>query len=349
MSHAIGADPYPDVVKVREPVARPLDVVAVEMLLSASQAFLAGVMMYLAVGIWNDRGVAVGPVAVILGLLAIAVGGGWLYWLLGGTGWPLAAANVPTSMFLGFALILGWQGDGLIRLDTLPLVLALSASVFGVVAGVFLDSPRRWRWDQRQKLRPGTAVPRISDPTRAAVARVPRSLPSRTSIDGGPTTAVVAASGSSAAFDPTGTSAGSKDAGMAYRPGDLGPGDLVRTAGPRDGGPRDDPDTERAPAPEYDEPAGDEYEASLTPSSFSPKAEPAETAAKSTTTGTAATTGTATTSSDRRSTGTSGEGIELPTSIEPKAQRSPWAWAAPPEWTRDEDDDANGSRPASKP
>jgi hypothetical protein len=30
--------------------------------------------------------------------------------------------------------------------------------------------------------------------------------------------------------------------------------------------------------------------------------------------------------------------IELPTSVEPKAQKSPWAWAAPPEWTRDEDD-----------
>ncbi len=32
-------------------------------------------------------------------------------------------------------------------------------------------------------------------------------------------------------------------------------------------------------------------------------------------------------------------GIELPTAIEPKAQKSPWAWAAPPEWNRDEDDE----------
>jgi hypothetical protein len=32
-------------------------------------------------------------------------------------------------------------------------------------------------------------------------------------------------------------------------------------------------------------------------------------------------------------------GIELPTMIEPRAQRSPWAWAAPPEWNRDEDDE----------
>jgi hypothetical protein len=33
------------------------------------------------------------------------------------------------------------------------------------------------------------------------------------------------------------------------------------------------------------------------------------------------------------------DGIELPTMIEPRAQRSPWAWAAPPEWSRDEDDE----------
>ena len=35
-------------------------------------------------------------------------------------------------------------------------------------------------------------------------------------------------------------------------------------------------------------------------------------------------------------------GIELPTSLEPKAQRSPWAWAAPPEWNRDEEDEPPG-------
>ena len=40
------------------------------------------------------------------------------------------------------------------------------------------------------------------------------------------------------------------------------------------------------------------------------------------------------------------EAIELPTLIEPKAQRSPWAWAAPPEWNREEDDDESSSRGA---
>jgi hypothetical protein len=35
--------------------------------------------------------------------------------------------------------------------------------------------------------------------------------------------------------------------------------------------------------------------------------------------------------------------IVLPTSVEPRATRSPWAWAAPPEWNRDEDDEGAGS------
>ena len=37
------------------------------------------------------------------------------------------------------------------------------------------------------------------------------------------------------------------------------------------------------------------------------------------------------------------DAIELPTMIEPKAQRSPWAWAAPPQWNRDEDDEGHSS------
>ena len=56
-----------------------------------------------------------GSVAVILALLGLAVGCGWLYWLLGGVGWPMAAANVPTAMFLGFAIVLAWAGDDLFR------------------------------------------------------------------------------------------------------------------------------------------------------------------------------------------------------------------------------------------
>ena len=215
MSHALGR-PYPERVKVREPVARPLDVVAAELLLSASQAFLVGVLVYLAMGVWEDRGVSFGPVAIVVAGLGIAVGAGWLYWLLGGVGWPLAAANVPTAMLLGFALILGWQGDDLFRVEGVPLVLSLAASVYGIACGVFLDSPRRLRWDQRQKPRSGTAVPRVSATTRRAAAQVPRSLPRR------PSTTLqeaVELPPSQAAADTPGSRAGSGTGGPSVTSG----------------------------------------------------------------------------------------------------------------------------------
>jgi hypothetical protein len=45
---------------------------------------------------------------------------------------------------------------------------------------------------------------------------------------------------------------------------------------------------------------------------------------------------------------TVGGPVELPTSVEPRAQRSPWTWARPPEWHREEetfdDDDQDGDR-----
>jgi hypothetical protein len=195
-------------VKVREPVARPLDVVAAELLLSASQAFLVGVLVYLAMGVWEDRGVAYGPVAIVVAGLGVAVGAGWLYWLLGGVGWPLAAANVPTAMFLGFALVLGWQGDDLFRVEGIPLLLSLTASVYGIVCGAFLDSPRRLRWDQRQRPRPGTTVPRVSPVTRTVVARVPRSLPKRPSGSLSPGAVASVAVAGAPAGSPAGAGAG---------------------------------------------------------------------------------------------------------------------------------------------
>jgi hypothetical protein len=157
-------------VKVREPVARPLDVVFAELSLSGSQALLVGLLTYLAVGIWDERSVGGGPVAVILALLALAVGGSWLYWLLGGAGWPLAAADTPVAMLVAAALLLGLGDAELLALEPLPLLLMLTASGYGVVAGVFLESPRRWRWDQRQRPRHPVEPPRISERTRAALA-----------------------------------------------------------------------------------------------------------------------------------------------------------------------------------
>src|SRR5688572_32658633 len=83
---------YAAAMKVREPVARPLDVIVAELLQSVSQAFVVGVLLYLAIGVWDELGVDAGSIAAILVVLAFLVGAAWLYWLLGGSGWPLAAA-----------------------------------------------------------------------------------------------------------------------------------------------------------------------------------------------------------------------------------------------------------------
>ncbi len=298
MSHATAEYPYADAVKVREPVARPLDVVAVELLLSAAQAFLVGVLMYLAVGVWEDRGVGLGHVAILLALLGLAIGGSWIYWLFGGVGWPMAAANTPAAMFLGFTLVLSWFGEEFFHVPGVPLLIALGAAVYGVVGGVFLDSPRRWRWDQRQKLRPGTPVARVSPTTRALAAQLPRSLPTRSRPEV-PTSELAARIEQST---PAGHEA-SDEVAIPYLDG--GPPDGEATAEPAADA--------SAPGPETDVASG----STAAPAAASP-GRPDDDGA-----------------------------IELPTSIEPKAQRSPWAWAAPPEWNRDEDDEPP-SRGSSK-
>jgi hypothetical protein len=324
----MGEYPYAGAVKVREPVARPLDVVAVELLLSASQAFLAGVLMYLAIGLWDDRGVGTGPVAIILALFGLAIGGSWLYWLLGGVGWPLAAANTPVAMFLGFALVLGWFGEDFLQLPGVPLLPAVAAAVYGIICGVFLDSPRRWRWDQRQKLRPGTAVPRVSPTTQALAAAVPRTLPrrSRASV----TTSELAARIGQAGR--TGQQAGG-DASLP-RADDTGPAAAGRSpelppyrseAGDTHQRPADDvADLAEAPAV-AGTPLGSGGTRLVTASVMS-RGQPVGVASTVVEAGT----------------GDSGA-IVLPTSVEPRAQRSPWAWAAPPEWNRDEDDEVASS------
>ncbi len=358
MSHALGR-PYPERVKVREPVARPLDVVAAELLLSASQAFLVGVLVYLAMGVWDDRGVSFGPVAIVVAGLGIAVGAGWLYWLLGGVGWPLAAANVPTAMLLGFALILGWQGDDLFRIEGVPLVLSLAASVYGIACGVFLDSPRRLRWDQRQKPRQGAAVPRVSPTTRRAAAQVPRSLPRR------PTTTLQEATElapSQAGPEAPGSWSGSGTGGpggpsVTSSPDDIPWSDAGRgspslddlgagtTEGSVAAGDPDESPSGRSSVPDAAPAAG-------LPADEDPRAGDAAVPAMPTERLEQAARKDQSTppTSPTSSPGATVEpgGIELPTSVEPKAQRSPWAWAAPPEWTRDEDDEPPRGRSASR-
>ena len=284
--------------------------IAVELLLSASQAFLVGVLLYLAVGMWADRGVGVGSSAAVLLLLALGVGAAWLYWLLGGVGWPLAAVAAAAATFLGALLLLTWFGED-VHVAGVPLLLAFAAALYGVAGGAFLDSPRRWRWDQRQKLRAGAAVPRLSDTTQAVVAQVPRSLPRRQR-QSEPVSELAARIG---ARPPTVTpeEVARHDAQDAMPVAATEPAGLEAGAGV--------PEPELTEAPDV---AGRPLEVPDAPEPVLPT-ERRRAPASSTSTRPQA-------------------DIELPTMIEPRAQRSPWAWAAPPEWNRDEDDEVPARR-----
>ena len=292
--------------RVREPVARPLDIVAVELLLSASQAFLAGVLLYLAVGLWEDRGIGLGSVAAVVILLGLAVGAAWLYWLLGGVGWPMAAASLVAGLFLGAVLVLTWFGEAF-PVAGAPLLLSVVAAVFGVVAGVFLDSPRRWRWDQRERQRPGTQVPRVSPATQALVAQMPRSLPRRAPAEE-PLSDLAARIGS--AQPPASSVAEAED--------EAGTAEATMTGSSSAEAEETEPEAELTEAPDV---AGTPLEVPEAPEPVLPTDKRRSAA-------------------DEADDDTAGEdgSVELPTMVEPMAQRSPWAWAAPPEWNRDEDD-----------
>ena len=322
MAHVQAAGTYADAVRVREPVARPLDIVAVELLLTASQAFLMGVLLYMAVGFWEDAGVGLASQAAILALLGLGVGGAWLYWLLGGVGWPMAAANAAAGLFFLFALVMDWSVEAF-EIGGAPLVLATAAAVFGVIAGVFLDSPRRWRWNQREKLRPGTKVPRVSPTTQALVAQVPRSLPRRQ-----PQPEPVS---ELAARIESATPAGPEADPKATSPYAAG-------AGP--GQPDEGASSARADEPEPESALSEAPDVPGTPLEVPEAPEPVMPTARL---GRSAPAGPPDDESEDDD-----DSIELPTMIEPKAQRSPWAWAAPPQWNRDEDDEPNSGRSSGR-
>ena len=319
LSHAAAfptADTYADGVRVREPVARPLDIVAVELLLTASQAFLAGVLLYMAVGFWEDAGVGLASQAAVLALLGLGVGGAWLFWLLGGVGWPMAAVNAPAGLFLAFMLVMDWSVEAF-EIGGAPLVLGTAAAIFGVVAGVFIDSPRRWRWDQRERLRPGTEVPTVSPRTQALVAQVPRSLPRREPEPESMSELAARIESTTPPGKEADSAAGLPVATEADTAEDI-------ETSPE---PEPEPRSELADAPDI---PGTPLDVPEAPEPVMPTARLGRSAARGT--------------DDEDD--EDDEPIELPTMIEPKAQRSPWAWAAPPEWNRDEDDGGASDRPS---
>jgi hypothetical protein len=292
--------------KVREPVPRPLDVIAAEVVLTVTQALLTGTLAYLSVGFWAERGVGTGPMVAILAISALALGVAWLYWLLGGEGWPMALACLPVALTMGFLTLLAAQGTLLFDLDLPLALLMLSASLYGIAAGFFLDSPRRWRWDQRRAPRPGAQVPRLSPTTQRVLAMLPRlearprlARPARPALRGR----------SRARPEPAEQDeAPERDADAAAPVAARQPG--LRMATPIPTTPR--PESARRPqvsararhdADEEDWQATD------------PAARRGASGARA---------------------GRQGPSIDLPTAEEPSVRRSPWAWASPPEWNRDD-------------
>jgi hypothetical protein len=294
--------------KVREPVPRPLDVIAAELLVSVTQAFLAGVLAFLAVGFWAERGVGTGPVVALLAAAGLAVSAAWLYWLLGGEGWPMALACLPIALVMGSALLIGAQGTPFLDLDAPLLLLTLAASLYGVAAGFFLDSPRRWRWDQRRTPRPGRSVPRISPTTERALSVMPRVVPGRRTSpprSGSPRPPVAPGNVDEDATGPASRrpipslrmatpkpSPGRSDAIRRPQASLLEPPGTVTLERPATAPPAPDTHGER------DRTAADEAIAPPAPAR-----------------------------------------VELPMTETQKVRRSPWAWASPPEWNRDEPED----------
>ena len=156
-----------DPARSRPPTDRPLDIVGLELLLCVTQALLAGMLLTLALTwvatpvrpacrcpaswpSWGSRSAAA-----------------WVWWLSGGSGWPLAAVDLAVALLTGALWLLSLQDAAAPRIDPLVGLIALSrAPSTASCAGVFLPGPRRGHW------KGGVSQPRRGLPeTRATPAR----------------------------------------------------------------------------------------------------------------------------------------------------------------------------------
>ena len=155
-----------DPIRRRQPIERPLDVIGLELLVTVSQALLVGILLSLAAQLGGDARAYGLPVPGLLAVLAIAVGVGWLRWLVGGSGWVMAAVGMATAILTGAMWLLALQDASLPRIDWLVGLLAAACALYGLIAGVFLDGPHRAHW------KGGVSQPRRGVPeTRATPAR----------------------------------------------------------------------------------------------------------------------------------------------------------------------------------
>lgn len=147
-------------------VERPLDVVALELLVTISQALLAGILLTLAHDLGGDARSAGLPVPGLLAVLAIAILVAWGIWLAGLGGIPMLALGVGAAVLTGALWLLALGDASVPRIDPLMGILAFACAVLGIGAGAFLPGPRRSHW------KGGTSRPQRGLPdTRTTPAR----------------------------------------------------------------------------------------------------------------------------------------------------------------------------------
>jgi hypothetical protein len=216
-------------------------------------------------------------------------------------------------------------------------VLPRGPAISGLGGGVWVVAPRRGGGHPPPRLRAGTKVPKVSATTKALAAKLPRSMPSRSTTtepgwpepplddEGvlvGPTLADALADGDRAdltAVEPRLTSVASDASpiGVVSASSHDTPGDAEANArGAAEGDTDPAASAEEAYRSELDEILADVTIGTGPSADARPPAPRPNLAAIE----------------------SDGGGIELPTSLEPKSQRSPWAWAAGPDWTKEEED-----------
>ncbi|MBX3032073.1 MAG: hypothetical protein KF809_18160 [Chloroflexi bacterium] len=127
-------------------VERPLDIVALELLVTISQALLAGILLAWAHALGGDTRSVGLPVPGLLAVLGIAALVAWGLWLAGITGLPMLALGAATAVLTGALWLLALGDGSLPRIDPLAGLVAFSCAILAIVAGAFLPGPRRDHW-----------------------------------------------------------------------------------------------------------------------------------------------------------------------------------------------------------
>ena len=128
-----------DPIRRRQPIERPLDVIGLELLVTISQALLAGILLSLAAQLVATHGRTACP--------SPACSRCWRSWSAraGCAGWSAGPAGSwprwawPRAILTGALWLLSLQDASVPRIDWLVGLLAVACAIYGLVAGAFLD------------------------------------------------------------------------------------------------------------------------------------------------------------------------------------------------------------------